>query len=156
MVGDPNGGGECAIVAAGGVDCWGTNVEGSIGSGSPTGPQSCGGLTSPCAMIPVPVVGVGGVGELTGVAQLAVDGSGTCCARLTSGGVDCWGPEFFGELGDDSGTGPQTCDDGKGDSCSTSPVQVVDVVGTLSGVVDLRADDEGAFCALLTSGGVDC
>ncbi len=146
-------GSECAIVTSGGVDCWGSNNGGSIGSGSPTGPQPCG--NSQCATTAVPVVGLGGVGKLAGVAQLAVDGTGTYCARLTSGGVDCWGPESDGELGNNSGTGAQNCQ-GDGWACSPTPVQVVDANGPLTGVTDLHADAQQAFCALLASGGVDC
>lgn len=147
-------GSQCAIVASG-VDCWGSNDEGSLGSGLSTGPQTCSSSQGGCATTPVPVVGVGGVGKLTGVAQLAVDDSGTYCARLTAGTVDCWGPEFEGELGNNSGTGPVTCP-GSNWSCSPTPVQVVDASGPLTGVSDLRGSMGQTFCALLTSGGVDC
>ncbi|MBV8463499.1 MAG: hypothetical protein JO368_09415, partial [Acidimicrobiales bacterium] len=99
---------------------------------------------------PVPVSGGGGTGTLTGVASLASTGAKTFCALLTSGGVDCWGYGLDGELG--NGTFYTTGDDG-----SASPVQVAGVggVGTLGGVQALASDSNG-FCALLTSGGVDC
>jgi alpha-tubulin suppressor-like RCC1 family protein len=143
---------ECAVLSSGGVDCWGSNPAGQLGNGTVTAPQSCGG--SPCATTPYAVVGVGGVGTtLSNVVQLAVDDMGTFCARLSSGGVDCWGPELFGELGNNSGTGPLDCG---GLPCSPSPVVVVDASGPLGGVVDLRADTEQAFCALLTTHRVDC
>ena len=40
-----------------------------------------------------------GTGPLTGVAQV-VTGNFFACARLTNGGVDCWGDNSYGQLGD--------------------------------------------------------
>ena len=67
------------------------------------------------------------------------------CAVLTSGGVDCWGYGYDGELGDGQ------------NSDSNVPVAVVSTSGsgTLSGVASLTSSS-GSYCALLTSGGVDC
>ena len=141
----------CALLSSGGVDCWGSNAYGSLGNGTVTAPQTCD--DTPCATTPNPVVGVGGVGTLSDVVQIAADGTGTFCARLGSGGVDCWGPEYFGELGDGSGTESTTCQEA---SCSPTPVVVLDASGSLSGVTDLQADNEQTFCAALNSGGVDC
>jgi hypothetical protein len=71
------------------------------------------------------------------------------CARLSSGGVDCWGLDSNGQLGNGE---PYALGDG-----SASPLQVVGVgdTGTLSGVASLTSDQVG-YCALLLSGGVDC
>ncbi|MDA8282513.1 MAG: RCC1 domain-containing protein, partial [Actinomycetota bacterium] len=104
---------------------------------------------------PVQVVGVGGTGLLSGVAKVVSDGyvvGGTICALLTSGNVDCWGYGAYGQLGNGSFT------------TTATPVQVVGIGGTglLSGVAQVVSDGSsssaipGTFCALLTSGNVDC
>ena len=79
-----------------------------------------------------------------------VSNGSSYCALLTSGGVDCWGFGPNGELGN-----------GKfyksGNYGSAKPVAVVSTSGsgTLSGVASLTGNG-GGYCALLTSGGVDC
>lgn len=67
------------------------------------------------------------------------------CALLTSGRVDCWGFNDFGQLGD--GTTKN----------SDKPVAVKAVGGSglLTGVKQLQPEIYG-FCAALTSGGVVC
>jgi hypothetical protein len=78
------------------VDCWGFGEWGQLGNGTFYSSSPFGSAT------PVEVEGVGGTGTLTGVASLASDdgdGSYGYCALLTSGGVDCWGEGYFGELG---------------------------------------------------------
>jgi alpha-tubulin suppressor-like RCC1 family protein len=45
---------------------------------------------------------VAGTGPLTGVRQIAL-GSFHACARLASGQLRCWGANFAGQVGDDSG-----------------------------------------------------
>jgi O-glycosyl hydrolase/alpha-tubulin suppressor-like RCC1 family protein len=74
------------------------------------------------------------------------DGYGYC-ALLTSGEVDCWGSDEYGDLGNGNGTS------------SATPVQVVGVNGSgvLNDVTNLVADDYGgSYCALLTTSEVDC
>jgi alpha-tubulin suppressor-like RCC1 family protein len=132
LVSEQAGLGYCAITPSGGVDCWG---RGATGNGASYKIGSA---------VPLTVSGVGGSATLGGVASLASSGTSSC-ALLTSGGVDCWGNGQYGQLGDGSfGT-------------SAVPEPVVDVGGTgdLSGVTALANEDQG-YCALLTSGGVDC
>ncbi len=133
--------GTCALLGSGGVDCWGEGNVGELGDG-----------TFGESAVPVQVEGVGGSGSLSGVAGLT-SGGGTNCVLVTSGGVDCWGDGYFGQLGDGtfytSGNPPEG---------SAVPVQVEGVggTGTLSGVAKLASATDNGFCAVLTSGGVDC
>jgi alpha-tubulin suppressor-like RCC1 family protein len=135
-------GSACAVLTSGGVDCWGANGLGELGDG-----------TTIDSDVPVAVVGVGGTGTLSGVKSVANAGGSGYCALLTSGGVDCWGANDVGQLGN----GVEGVPNGCGGSCSTSPAAVVGVgkVGTLSGVASL-VGALSSYCALLTSGGVDC
>jgi hypothetical protein len=120
----------CALLTSSGVVCWG-------------GAES---------IDPAAVQGVGGSGSLTGVAGLAAtsfDGptSDSYCAVLAAGGVDCWGEGNLGELGNASF------------GSSLTPVNVTSVSGsgTLSGVSEVVGNSgDGNFCAILSSGGVDC
>lgn len=135
-------GSSCALLTSGGVDCWGGNGLGELGDG-----------TTKDSDVPVAVVGVGRAGTLSGVKSVANAGGNGYCAVLISGGVDCWGGNSVGQLGNGAEGTPYQC----GASCSTSPVAVVGVgkVGTLTGVASL-VGALSSYCALLTSGGVDC
>ncbi|MGA8726230.1 MAG: hypothetical protein WB565_14450 [Acidimicrobiales bacterium] len=134
----------CAVVAGGAVDCWGDNTYGELGNRSTT-----------TSFSPVAVVGVGGSGALSGVATLSSSVS-NYCAVMTSAGVDCWGSNANGDLGDGSTSGPESCLGGSL-GCSTAPVAVVGVgdSGTLSGVSALSANED-SYCSVLSSGGMDC
>ena len=81
----------CAMTTSGGAKCWGTNYYGELGDGTTTfrtTPVDVSGLTS-------------GVAAFTG--QSGAFGSHTC-AMTTSGGVKCWGTNYYGELGDGTST----------------------------------------------------
>ena len=137
----------CALLASGEVDCWGEGDFGELGDGSFYTSGNEGSAS------PVAVEGVGGAGALEGVTTL-LGGPVGFCAVLTSGEADCWGNGYFGELGD--GTFYTTGNEG-----SASPVAVDGVggAGDLEGVTALWDDGDGfygAYCALLTSGAVDC
>jgi len=136
-----DGGGYCALLISGAVDCWGYGSDGDLGNGTFTNSTT-----------PAQVTGVGGTGTLSGVSSLTSDGTDLrgYCALLISGAVDCWGYGSDGELG--NGTFYTT-----GNQGSATPVQVVGVGGTgiLGGVSSLTSD-EGGYCAVLISGGVDC
>ena len=136
-------GGFCALRGDGTVDCWGHNIFEQLGIGIWPGPTNCGG--DPCAEVARPVVGTGGTGQLTGVTGLAGDGA-TMCALLASGGVDCWGGNTHGQLGNGTTTP------------SDVPVTVLAPGGTtpFSGAVAVVNDRDIAFCAVLASGGVQC
>ncbi|HEY5025275.1 MAG TPA: hypothetical protein VII76_09885 [Acidimicrobiales bacterium] len=127
----------CAILTSGGVDCWGGNDTGDLGVGSTSGPQICS-TGYPCSTTPRPI----------GISATSLVGSwsGNFCAILTSGGVDCWGDNAFGQVGIGTTSGPETCD---GSPCSSTPMSVGISATSL-------ASDKLSYCAILTSGGVDC
>ena len=73
----------CALTSGGGVKCWGLNSSGQLGDGTTTQRST-----------PVAVVGL--AGAVIGV----TDGGTHACAVSTDGGVQCWGSNAFGQLGD--------------------------------------------------------
>ncbi len=80
----------CATVGAGGLKCWGDNEGGQLGDGTKT-------LTG----APVDVIGLD-----SGVRAAAAGGAyfGHTCALLNDGGLQCWGQNGTGELGDGTTT----------------------------------------------------
>jgi alpha-tubulin suppressor-like RCC1 family protein len=77
------GGFTCALVIPGAVKCWGYNKMGQLGDG-----------TTEDRLTPVDVPGLG-VGNLDISA-----GAGHACAVTAGGGVQCWGWNETGQLGD--------------------------------------------------------
>ena len=115
----------CALTDAGGVMCWGSNEYGQLGDGTTTSRST-----------PVAVTGLS-----RGVAAVAA-GGWHICALTDTGGVLCWGNNFYGQLGNDT-TAIYT---------STVPVAVESLS---SGVAAIAAGDWHT-CALTASGGVMC
>jgi hypothetical protein len=108
----------CALLISGRVDCWGAyNQYGEFGDGRTT-----------YASTPRAVLGVGGASTLGSVLSLEATND-TVCAVLKSGGVDCWGSNRYGQLGDGTTAGPQRC---AGIACSTTPVVVKGTSGGTS------------------------
>jgi alpha-tubulin suppressor-like RCC1 family protein len=118
----------CVLTTSSGVKCWGFDGSGALGDGSFDFSPPYGRAT------PADVSGL-----TNGVAQISVGGYHTC-ALTTSGGVKCWGGNYFGALGDNGMLNTSTPGD---------------VVGLTSGVAQISA---GAYytCALMTTGGVKC
>jgi alpha-tubulin suppressor-like RCC1 family protein len=117
----------CALLTNGTVQCWGDNSEGQLGNGT-TLDQST----------PVPVVGLGNVVSASGATTPGGNGSFSC-AVLGSGGVECWGSNDLGQLGNGTFTN------------SPIPVPVVGISTALA----VTAGD-GFACALLQGGTVSC
>jgi len=80
----------CVTRVGGQVDCWGTNDYGELGLGNNKGPEHC--LTD-CSRVPVEPIGV------TGAVQVGASQDDSC-ALLSAGPIDCWGADWYGQLGD--------------------------------------------------------
>jgi alpha-tubulin suppressor-like RCC1 family protein len=123
----------CARMSNGTVTCSGLNESGELGNGTTDG-----------SVRPVVVKNVAGTGPLIGVSQVAT-GNFFACALLTSGGLDCWGDNSDGQLGNGTTTS------------SLLPVVVQNSHGTgpLTGVVQIAVGKYHA-CARLVDTTVDC
>ncbi len=137
----------CAVTTQGAVYCWGYNAAGQLGDGTTTArhtPAAVPGITGviqvaagsefTCALTDQSTVACWGQGYgnsaadvpglQAGVEEIRVSGTHGC-ARLSSGGVKCWGDNGLGQLGD-------------GGRCGGVCREPVDVVGLGSGVVPAR------------------
>jgi alpha-tubulin suppressor-like RCC1 family protein len=117
----------CALSAGGGVDCWGDNTFGQLGNGN---------MTIPSVAIPVAVTGL-----TSGVTAVSV-GADSACALTVGGGVQCWGRNSLGELGDGVPVG----------SVSAVPVPIA----SLSSGVSALSVGGSTACAITAAGDVMC
>ena len=133
----------CGLVG-GAAYCWGANADGQLGTGAITGPQTCNSLVpaSDCSTSPVAVTG-------GFTFQVVSAGGEHTCAVTTTGLAYCWGLNTYGQLGDGSASGPQTC--GTAGDCSGSPVAV-------AGGFSFAGVSAGAYhtCGLTTAGVAYC
>jgi alpha-tubulin suppressor-like RCC1 family protein len=113
----------CALTTYATVMCWGDNTDGELGDGTHTQRNT-----------PVAVTGLS-----PGVISIAAGVSYTCAVTY-AGGVECWGANSAGQLGDGTTTP------------SSTPVPVS---GLDSGVVSVSADGT-VTCALTSAGAVKC
>ena len=121
----------CALTAAGGVKCWGANDSGQLGNSTSSGSAN----PNPT---PVDVSGL-----TSGVLVIAAGGLHTC-ALTTAGGVECWGFNQDGQLGNSTNSG----------TFNPNPTPTA-VSGLPSGVLVIAAGG-GHTCALITAGAVKC
>jgi len=105
----------CAVLNDGSIRCWGYNSQGQLGLGNAT-------ISTAYA---VPTSAVAGISTAVSVAA----GYYHTCAQLRSGGVQCWGANGVGQLGNGTFTS------------SLSPV-------TVAGLADIRS--------LSAAGGISC
>jgi alpha-tubulin suppressor-like RCC1 family protein len=113
----------CVLLSSGQIQCWGYNGYGQLGNGGTSN-----------SLVPVYV---------EDLATTAVDvsaGFDFTCAVLSNGGVQCWGYNSYGELGDDS---------------TTSSSYPVYAISSGEGVTSVSAGYDSA-CALFGSGEVEC
>jgi alpha-tubulin suppressor-like RCC1 family protein len=113
----------CALTSTGAVQCWGDNFFGELGNGTTTN-----------SLVPVAATG------LSGAATALVAGVQHSCALISGGGVQCWGYNAYGQLGNDS------------TRSSSAPVAVTG----LSGPVTALAAGSYHTCALTEAGTVQC
>jgi alpha-tubulin suppressor-like RCC1 family protein len=81
--------------ADGAIRCWGDDRYGELGNGTLST------STAPDDVTPVSVPGLGNVSAIAG-------GGYHTCALLSSGAVDCWGDNTYGELGNGTTTDSST------------------------------------------------
>jgi len=124
----------CALMVTGGVKCWGANDHGQLGNNDATHTNS---------LVPVTVVDAGNQ-PIVGVAAI-VAGEDHACALTTTGTVNCWGANYYGQLG-----GGGSYDD------SNVPVAVVD--GTEAPITNVVSLVAGGYhnCALTLFGPTQC
>ena len=115
-----------ALLKTGEVVDWGYNRSGELGDATSAGPENCSVNSEPCSATPVKVCAVGATGPcpsgpwLTEATAVSAGGHYEV-ALLKNKHVATWGENEFGELGDGSATGPETCQAGF-EECSKTPV----------------------------------
>jgi alpha-tubulin suppressor-like RCC1 family protein len=126
----------CAVVK-GSVQCWGNNDMGQLGNGTITG-----------SSVPVQVI-VSGATAVAGASvryDSAIKWNGGHTCAVVSGGVQCWGANAYGQLGNGS------------TSSSPSPVQVQGLntgAQTIAAGLYLDTSPRGHTCAV-QSGSLQC
>jgi len=152
----------CAVVAGGGVNCWGRNDRGQLGVDESTGPQTCmtpdlpGGSQYGCSAVPVSVCATGTMSPcasfLTGAVAVAA-GDDFVCAVVSGGAVDCWGDADQGQLG--NGEPPYTVSTLATPAPVCAPGGSAPCTSFLTGAVAVAAGYEFT-CALMADGAVAC
>jgi alpha-tubulin suppressor-like RCC1 family protein/PKD repeat protein len=112
----------CALLSGSEIKCWGSNFSGELGDGTTIG-----------RLTPTDVI------SLTGSVTMISAGGEHSCALLTNGGIDCWGDNYAGQLGN---------------GLAINHTTPTDVTGFSSGVTDVALGDYHV-CAL-QNGGVQC
>ncbi len=77
----------CAVISGGGIQCWGDNYNGGFGNGTTTS-----------SLFPVDAIGLGG--SATAIAATG----GRTCALVSTGTMQCWGWNSYGQIGDGTST----------------------------------------------------
>lgn len=119
----------CALLADGGVQCWGYDANGELGNNS-----------DPASLIPVDVA------LSTGEFARAISaGAGTSCAVLSDGTARCWGSNANGATGNASGS-----------PSFQSPVTVSTLTSAVQISVGGSRNELPYVCALRANGTIAC
>ena len=136
------GGDACVLLRFGGVDCWGSDLDGVLGVDK-TWPTPSVGPSVEYSEIPTPVAGISGATQISA-------GYFYVCALSEAKTVSCWGWDGDGQLGNGEYV------------YYTGVVQPMDLqydfpneVKGLGGVRQISTGDSNS-CALLDSGAIDC
>jgi len=113
----------CAVTTNGNVWCWGNNANNLLGNGT----------TAASSATPVELAG------FTGSVVAVSEGFTSACALTAGGGVECWGDNTYGELGNNSTTS------------SAAPVQVSNLTSAAT-MVSVGAN----YACAIVSGAVEC
>lgn len=124
----------CVIVGNGAVQCWGSDIFGQLGNGTPAAIDVITAITS-AATINASPVAVSGILN----AKTIDAGANHTCVTLGSGGVQCWGANKYGQLGNGGSTD------------ATAPV----AMGSITNAIAVLAGYYHS-CAVLAGGGVQC
>lgn len=111
------GGYTCGLTTGGAAYCWGLNQFAALGANTLNGPEQCATNTGPVSCSTKPVGVVGGL-SFTNVSA----GKFSACGLVPSGAAYCWGADYYGLLGADSGTALEQCVNAE--ACSSRPVPV--------------------------------
>jgi alpha-tubulin suppressor-like RCC1 family protein len=125
-----------AALEGGTAVAWGGNRFGQLGTGTSVGPETCG---EACSRTPVAISALSNVKSVS-------SGLWFDLALRSDGTVAAWGENNFGQLGDETHTGPEFC---ATEACSTTPA-------TVSGLSEVVAIAAGGYhsLALLSNGKV--
>jgi alpha-tubulin suppressor-like RCC1 family protein len=125
----------CAVTTAGRAYCWGDDGSGQLGNGATTGTQ-----VSPSAVDTTTGL------TTTNVARVSAGGTSHTCALTTAGRAYCWGFDFYGQVGNGSGTNAN----------QVSPSAVDTTTGLTTTNVSSIAASAYATCAATTAGRAYC
>eukprot|EP01065_Artemidia_motanka_P046132 TRINITY_DN6919_c0_g1_i2.p1 TRINITY_DN6919_c0_g1~~TRINITY_DN6919_c0_g1_i2.p1 ORF type:complete len:1078 (+),score=192.06 TRINITY_DN6919_c0_g1_i2:298-3531(+) len=129
----------CAMMAAGGVKCWGGNAAGQLGLGDSQGRGGAAGQMGSN----LPEVQLG-----TGLTVSAITtGEAFACATFTGGTLKCWGDNGGGRLGL-----------GRAGNVGTAPGEMGDALPAVSlgGSVEVARAGGHSACAVLSGGRLKC
>ncbi len=96
------GGHACVLLSAGGLMCWGMNGFAQLGGGSNELCEHAPGYYVPCSRTPVPFYGS------KALASVATGWTHTCLLTLAAG-IQCWGNNTSGQVGDGTTDTPMSC-----------------------------------------------
>lgn len=131
----------CVLLAAGGMRCWGWNANGQLGNDSTANSAT-----------PVAVLGLGG-----GTAAIAM-GNSQACALSATGGLQCWGGNNNGQLGNGTTADAHLPIVVAGFSTSVAiGVRNIVIAGSPVAIpADTFTTSGGHSCAVTNAGNVQC